>query len=137
MEIGLAMGLSLAMWREYIPVGRIIGVDLSIAFDPAPHLASGTILITADATKPAFLDKIKDYTFDVVIDDGSHMANDQASTFKMLKPKMNRGGIYVVEDILALDTERKRFEALHPNCEIIDLRRNKGRFDDVLIVYRF
>jgi hypothetical protein len=73
----------------------------------------------------------------VVIDDASHMADDQEKTFRVVKPFMAKGGIYIIEDILAIDHERKRFGSLHSNCEIIDLRHKKGRFDDVLVVYRF
>lgn len=137
MEIGLAMGLSIAMWREYMLGNLVVGVDLSFVFDTGPHLLNGTILIAADCTKPEFLEKLGSYTFDVVIDDASHMANDQQATFQMLAPKMNMGGVYIIEDILNIDAERARFQSLHSPCEIRDLRRKKGRFDDVLIVYRF
>jgi hypothetical protein len=30
-----------------------------------------------------------------------------------------------------------KFKSLHDNCEIMDLRHIKGRYDDVLIIYRF
>lgn len=137
MEIGLGLGLSLEMWREYMPTSRIIGVDIGIAFDPAPHLATGTILVVADATKPEFLDKIKEYRFDVVIDDASHAADDQESTFRLVKPQLNPGGIYVIEDIKELDRERTRFARLHERVEVLDRRKVKGYFADVLIIYRF
>lgn len=137
MEIGLAMGLSIAMWREYMPGNLVVGVDLSFVFDTGPHLLNGTILIAADCTKPEFLEKLGSYTFDAVIDDASHMVSDQQATFQMLKPKMNPGGIYIIEDVLSVDAERLRFQTLHTNCEIRDLRHKKGRFDDVLIIYRF
>ena len=78
-----------------------------------------------------------DYKFDYIIDDGSHMEQDQIKTFQMLKPFMKEGGVYIIEDILALDQNAHRFRALHHNCEIVDLRKQKGRFDDVLIIYRF
>lgn len=138
MEIGLAMGLSLAMWREYMPTSTIVGVDLSIVFDPKPHLAhEKTILIEADATSPSFPTKLYGRKFDVIIDDGSHMTADQCATFKLLAPLMNRGGIYVIEDILNLEASLSALQALHYNMEIYDLRNQKGRFDDVLVVYRF
>lgn len=140
MEIGLAQGLSIAMWREYfdLPTQTVIGVDISLTFDTKPHTDRGTHLLKADATKPLMVEKIKTFApLDVVIDDASHMAHDQESAFLLLKPLMAKGGMYIIEDILALEHERARFTRLHSNCEILDLRSKKGRFDDVLIVYRF
>jgi hypothetical protein len=51
--------------------------------------------------------------------------------------KINKGGIYIIEDVANLDKVKHLFEELHENCEVIDLRKVKGRFDDVLIVYKF
>lgn len=137
MEIGIALGLSLEMWREYMPTSRIIGVDLSIVFDPEPHTKTGTMLWATDATKPEFGLFIRGERFDVVIDDGSHMTQDQCATFRLVEPQMAPGGIYIIEDILNLEASRGCLQELHSPCEIIDLRRKKGRFDDVLVVYRF
>lgn len=136
LEIGLALGDSIKLVDEYFTNSKIVGVDISVVFTP-PAYKNNVRIIQADATKQEFLDTINGETFDIIIDDGSHMENDQVDTFNMLKSRMNKGGIYIIEDILALDQNRKRFESLHANCEIIDLRKVKNRFDDVLIIYRF
>lgn len=137
MEIGLALGQSLAMWGEYFgPESRIVGVDISVVFDAAPFDSRFTI-IEADATQSSINEKIGSVLFDVIIDDGSHMERDQVATFNLLKGRMNHGGLYVIEDILNLNLSRERLTVLHDNCEVIDLRGIKGRFDDVLLVYRF
>lgn len=138
MEIGLAMGLSLAMWREYMPNSKIVGVDQSIVFDAKPHEASGTILVAADATKPEFLDKLpKGMMYDIIIDDASHMCQDQCATFQLLKPLMNPGGLYVIEDLLNVEACRPCLDALHDKAQLYDLREVKHRFDDALWVARF
>lgn len=137
MEIGLAMGLSLSMWREYMPSCTLFGVDLSICFDRTPHENSGTILFATDATQSDFPIKLMPYQFDVVIDDASHMFRDQVRTFNLMRPLMNPGAIYIIEDILDLNSTRSHFLNMHPRTEIFDLRQNKGRFDDVLVVFRF
>ena len=46
------------------------------------------------------------------------MTIDQLNTFKMLKGKVNKGGIYIIEDILALDTERSKYIELHDNVQL-------------------
>lgn len=138
MEIGLALGLSLAMWREYMPNATLYGVDLNIVFDPAPHLNGGkTMIIQADATKPAFLERVKGYRFDVVIDDASHLSQDQVATFKLISPLIKPGGIYCIEDVLNLEMSGQELTRLHQPCQVFDLRKKKGCYSDVLIVYRF
>lgn len=136
LEIGLALGDSIKLFDRYFENSHIIGCDLSLIFTP-PTYRNKVTLIAHDATKPSFLNEIGDTKLDIVIDDGSHMEKDQMDTFNLLKGNMNKGGIYIIEDILALDQNRHRFEKLHDNCEILDLRTVKGRFDDVLIIYRF
>lgn len=138
MEIGVAMGDSIKLWNEYFSKSDITGVDLSIIFEPITPMNGNKITTLAkDGTKPELLAAIGDKKFDIIIDDGSHMEADQITTFNMLKSRMNPGGLFIIEDILALDHNRERFKSLHHSCEIIDLRKVKGRFDDVLIVYRF
>lgn len=139
MEIGLALGWSLKMWCEYFEKSKIIGVDISVVFNyrEIKQHSNKMFIFESDATKPEFLQHIRNQNFDIIIDDGSHMENDQVATFELLKSKMNKGGIYIIEDILALDQNRERFKSLHDNCEIIDLRHVKNRFDDVLIAYKF
>ena len=39
-------------------------------------------------------------SFDVIIDDGSHKMRDQEATLRALWPRLNEGGIYIIEDIL-------------------------------------
>lgn len=135
LEIGLAAGDSIKLFDEYFENSNIIGVDISVVFTPGKY-KNNVKIIESDATKLSFLNEIEGAKFDIVIDDGSHMTDDQITTFNMLKDKMNPGGVYVIEDILALDIERKRFEALHNNIEIVDMRHT-GRFDNVLLIYRF
>ena len=135
LEIGLAKGDSILLWDKYFTNTKIVGCDLSIVFEPAAY-ENDVELIACDGTKPELLDKLNGQKFDIMIDDGSHMTQDQITTFNLLKGSMNKGGVYIIEDILALDQERNKFTKLHDNCEIIDMRSN-GRFDNVLIVYRF
>ncbi len=137
MEIGLALGDSIKLFDRYFNKSDIFGVDISVVFPWRDWTFRNTVnIIEDDATKEEFLSLLGHQTFDIIIDDGSHMEADQVKTFNLLKGRMNLGGIYVIEDILAIDYNRKMFESLHKNCEVIDMRAN-GRFDNVLIVYRF
>lgn len=138
LEIGLAYGESFMMWREYFIDSTIIGVDISdeeisVNFD----LTEEKNIIICDATDEKLLDYIGNYKFDIIIDDGSHILQDQIKTFHLLKKLMKKNGIYVIEDVNNIDTVKDEFLKLHTNCKIIDLRHIKNRYDDVLVVYQF
>lgn len=137
MEIGLARGLSLAMWGEYLHNSTLVGVDRSIVFDTEPHRRNGALIFQADATKPELLKYIEGLKFDVVIDDASHMEADQIATFKMLAPKMKKGGIYVVEDVINLEMSLPNFSKLGVPMDVYDRRKVKGYQYDVMIVFKF
>lgn len=137
LEVGLAMGDSIALWDRYFENSTIIGIDLSIVF-PKRKYKNNVYFIEGDATKENdILDDVEFLELDIVIDDGSHVTQDQIDTFEILKHQMKKGGLYILEDVLALDQERKKYLALHDNCEIIDMRQVNGRFDNVLIIFRF
>jgi hypothetical protein len=73
----------------------------------------------------------------VIIDDGSHLINDQIISFNILKNRMKPNGIYIIEDVNNLDSTIDTYKNLHNNIEIIDNRHIKNRIDDVLVVYKF
>jgi|ERR1035437_6623989 hypothetical protein len=137
LEIGLATGDSIKLWDRYFNKSKIVGIDLSIVFKSEDNNNLNLIyLIEGDATKPEILEELPEWRFDIIIDDGSHQTQDQLTTFFLFNHRMNKGGLYIIEDILALDQEREKYLALHDNVEIIDMRDN-GRFDNVLIVIQF
>ena len=144
LEIGIAYGESLELWHEYFSKANIFGADIhgieiySNKFKPGGYRDDERFTIwISDATKPEFLDVIGDTKFDIIIDDASHQLHDQINSFNLLKDKMNPGGLYIIEDVVHLNNVEAKFKEIHDNIEIIDLRKVKGRFDDVLIVYKF
>jgi len=142
LEIGLASGDSIKLWDRYFQTSSIVGVDLSIVFEPPTDSDNVIRLIAADATKSGIVEILnkecwKDCKFNVVIDDADHQTISQVTTFNLLKHKVKKGGYYILEDILALDQEREKYLALHDNVEIVDMRHINGRFDNCLIIYTF
>lgn len=137
LEIGVMYGSSVKMWKEYFQKGNIYGIDIR------PHVLKyneDRIKIDlVNATKQDEIDKYlkdKNLKFDIIIDDGSHQIQDQLNTVGLLYPYLNEGGIYIIEDIQAIDSQKQYFEQLGVPIEIIDLRSVKGRHDDVLIIIR-
>jgi hypothetical protein len=84
--------------------------------------------------KSSRLETFKDITnIDIVIDDGSHKFYDQIFTFKILFPRLNAGGIYIIEDISNIDQYHNDFLSLSENVKIFDYRKNLNRSDDVIV----
>lgn len=136
LEIGLATGDSIKLWDRYFEKSIIFGVDISIVF-PKQGYKNTVYILEADATKGSILKALAGHAFDIIIDDGDHQTASQLATFEILKRKMKKGGLYIIEDLLALDIERERYMALHENVEIIDMRHINGRFDNALCIIKF
>lgn len=138
LEVGVSHGESIQMWSEFFNDSNIFGVDITPA--NLKHLLDREDfkIIIGDATKESILELLpKDITFDVIIDDGSHLLYHQINTFNIFKSRMKEGGIFIIEDVVNIEGVAPILSGLHTNCEIIDNRHIKNRHDDVLVVYRF
>lgn len=133
LEIGVFKGYSLAMWQEFFPLELVLGLDIDLTHIEAPNLK----VVQGDATDAEFVrETFGHLRFDLVIDDGSHLLEDQIKSFEAFRPLTNQGSLYVIEDIQD-PASYDRLLALHPAARLIDRRSVKNRYDDVLIVYSF
>ena len=135
LEIGVWAGHSLKMWADYLPDSRIVGLDIDLSkvvFEP-----EGFELLLCDATKHAEIKEKLSGTFDYIIDDGSHKANDQIDTFYYLWNYLKVGGKYFIEDVISMDIAndlaRKIYNFTGIKPQVYNLIYVKGRSDDVLI----
>ena len=97
-ESRLTGGASLAMWADYFPHGRIVGIDVAEkCLAPHPRVA----VLKGAQEDAAFLAGVvaEHGPFDIVIDDGSHVPAHVRASFDVLFPALNDGGFYVVEDV--------------------------------------
>ena len=134
-EIGVWCGGSLLLWAEYFSRATIIGIDANLSHVvPEARGVPRIRLVEGDATHPDLIGRHVEAA-DVVIDDGSHTLDDQLASAHALVPRLNPGGLYVIEDVWSLDNALRLQQEL-PGSEIIDRRHVKGRFDDILVVYR-
>ena len=99
LEIGVLTGGSLEIWQRYLgPTATIVGADIaSLARQNAPDFK----IHIGDQADADFLRKMveKSGPFDIVIDDGGHTFDQQRTSFDVLYPLLNDGGVYIVEDI--------------------------------------
>ena len=93
LEIGVASGASIRLWREYFSKAKVYGIDNN------PDCAGEGIFI-GDQRDTVFLDGVLANIGlpDVVIDDGHHLGSSTIASFKHLFPKIAQKGIYIVED---------------------------------------
>lgn len=99
-EIGCGEGGSLQMWKRYFgPHAQIVGLDIR---PRCREFEEDQIAVRiGDQADTAFLETVLDEfgTPDVVLDDGSHKMDDVIATFRRLYPRMDRNGVYMVEDM--------------------------------------
>jgi hypothetical protein len=99
LEIGVASGASLRMWKEYFPKGLIVGLDIEVA---TAKLVEERIEIMIGNQNSSFdLGRLVGAynQFDVIVDDASHQLEDQVFSFEYLWPHVKLGGYYAIEDI--------------------------------------
>ncbi|RMT31001.1 hypothetical protein ALP49_04036 [Pseudomonas syringae pv. solidagae] len=102
LEIGIQNGGSLEIWNTLFPHSKIIvGCDINpdcaqLKYDSEKiKLLIGNI---NDSNIQRQLDALSN-EFDIIIDDGSHTSSDIITSFFLLFPKLNIGGIYIIEDL--------------------------------------
>jgi hypothetical protein len=91
-------GASLAMWADYFPNGRILGIDVfAKTLDLGPRVSTRQ----GSQDDAAFLARMsaEHGPFDIVIDDGSHVPAQVIASFNVLFPLLADGGLYVIEDV--------------------------------------
>jgi Tetratricopeptide repeat len=97
-EIGVAGGASLKVWKALFTHARIVGIDI------APHCArfadERVSIEVGSQDDPEFLARVcAKYPPSIIIDDGSHRGDHVIYTFERMFPSLLPGGIYVVEDL--------------------------------------
>lgn len=139
LEIGLMSGESLRMWNEYF-AGDVYGIDcdtkpINGLADLTEAIKEGYNIYIGDAANPKDIERFfKGKKFDVVIEDANHDVEQQLQIYSALKPYMNHGSIYIIEDIQDIDRSRAIFETI--GGEVIDRRKEKGRYDDCLVIIK-
>ena len=100
LEIGVYRGASIKMWEEYFPNAEIYGIDSD---SECKRFANDrTRIFIGDQCDESFLEEVGESVeggFDVILDDGGHVMNQQITSFKVLWKFLKPGSVYVVEDL--------------------------------------
>ncbi len=103
LEIGVFNGGSIKAMREVFPNATcIVGLDIDSRCKSFEDATNNIFVEIGNATDADFIKKITEKygTFDVILDDGSHVNRDVIKSFELLFPLLNNNGLYVVEDTI-------------------------------------
>jgi len=99
-EIGVAGGASLRMWRDWFAGASVVGIDLN---PKCAFTEERVQVVVGDQCDPRVLQAAVaaagNATADIVIDDGGHHVREQLRSFELLWPLVTPGGCYVIEDL--------------------------------------
>ncbi|MGX9981111.1 glycosyltransferase [Methylobacterium fujisawaense] len=101
LEIGVQNGGSLELWAAWLPKQSVItGIDIDEKVGDLKFASPRVTAHVADATKVEELSRVLGRrTFDIIIDDGSHVSSDIISTLRALYERVRPGGLYIIEDL--------------------------------------
>jgi hypothetical protein len=101
LELGVDKGGSLLLWRDYFPLGTIVGIDISLPTEFKPteriHIYQGS---QADRKfLSGIANEIAPDGFDIIIDDASHIGELTKMAFwHLFDNHLKPNGLYVIED---------------------------------------
>jgi hypothetical protein len=102
LEVGVHNGGSLEIWAKYFHNGQhFVGSDINpecskLLFDDA-RITVVIGDINSDKTQKDIKSIVS--SFDIIIDDGSHISSDIVKKFAKYFPLLNDEGLFVVEDL--------------------------------------
>ncbi len=108
LEIGVHTGASHRMWRDYFPKATIYAIDHN-EFNTGSfgELGERIVHYVANQGKAEELEGAMssfNTTFDLIIDDGSHVPEDIMVSLNTLFKYLNDGGLYIIEDVSDVGT---------------------------------
>ena len=104
LEIGVGGGQSIRAWLEYFSNAQVFGVDIASDTNvwDRPGKQDRYTFVKGDQSDEIFWKSfIVEHggLWDIVIDDGGHMANQIITSYNQLWPEVKAGGFYCIEDL--------------------------------------
>jgi len=140
LEIGFDGGFALQAYSEYFMNSNIYGIDIKDNRNEDIKKNPKINVFIGDACSSEAINKFN-LLFDIIVEDASHLPEHQIKHFMDYNKLVNKGGIYVIEDIHENhfnEVYSKTKEIAENNdfkVEVFDLRFIKSRFDDIIIVF--
>jgi len=103
LELGVDKGQSLLCYSDYFKnYGTIVGVDINPNCTVINNKNKNINIEILDLSKKDEYQKLvnKYQSFDIIIDDASHINTDMIKSFENLFPILNDNGVYIIEDTI-------------------------------------
>lgn len=105
LEVGIYGGFSLLVWRDWLKSReidyQIYGLDIDLSrFCANTGFDLNVSAFVCDSRSEKDFSRMNLGKFSLIIDDGSHLLEDQLSTKNNLFQYLIEGGVYVVEDVM-------------------------------------
>jgi hypothetical protein len=142
LEIGICLGGSIKLWRDYFTSAQVYGVDIVKrgTYDWR-HISKDsriTLYDRSDAYDINFFNSnFRSMKFDFILDDGPHTLESMKAYITLYSQVLAHDGILILEDIQdilwieslksCVPVELKEF------VNVYDLRATKGRYDDIVL----
>jgi hypothetical protein len=115
-EIGILDNMSMTCWREYFPNAELFGFEFNQKYIESAE-KSNLPNTTYDYINVRDVNSIincleKHGKFDIIIDDSTHVFEDQIRFCNIAYKHLNEGGILIIEDIFRSKSEEKYEEGL-------------------------
>jgi hypothetical protein len=133
-EVGYATGGSIELWEKYFIHAHIWCIDIDSSNFKENH-AQRVDLWKSDISE-VNQDWFNYFKPDIAIDDGSHFVDDQIAFFNIIWPNIKKGGYLIIEDIDNLEKDKHHFDDLGVIYQIVDLRKETGHHDSVLLIFK-
>jgi hypothetical protein len=143
LEIGINLGGSIKLWRDFFVNSHVHGLDIMHINDIWSELKKdGNITLytsndayNIDFFNKTFLNKIK---FDFMLDDGPHSLDSMKRFINLYSQVIADDGILIIEDVQSITwipiLINEVPEHLKKYIEVYDLRPIKNRYDDIVFV---
>lgn len=141
LEVGICFGGSIKMWKDYFSNANVYCLDIIPYEKVWSELKNDERIkiIIGDAYNPYLVDScFKNKKFDFIIDDGPHTLISQLKFLELYSPLLEDEGILIIEDIQDINYleffKENTPDHLKPFIKTFDLRKNKGRYDDIVFI---
>ena len=142
LEVGIDKGGSIKLWSDYFTNANVYGIDIIHSITVWDEIKNNKKIILYTSTDAYnndffvknFLDK--NIKCDIMLDDGPHSLLSMIRFIKLYSQIMTDDGILIIEDIQKIEwldiLKEVVPEHLVKFVKTYDLRKNKGRQDDVV-----
>lgn len=145
LEIGIGVidyicgdGGSIKLWHDYFPNATVHAVDIKHIDTVWSGIKNNNRIVlhtSIDGYTQSFVDSLP-CKFDLVLDDGPHTLDTMKKCIQLYLPLLKEDGILIIEDVQDVQwfsvLQAEVPEKFKKFIKIYDLRKNKGRYDDLV-----